>query len=118
MNRKLLALVVAGVVTLLAAPAAAEPLPLPEVIPVTESVTLRSDAGLELRVPPGFYVPAPAWAALDLELKRSQTAETRLQAENQSLRASAKDDSGPGWGSVIAIGSALAAGMIAGAWAY
>ncbi len=116
MKRKILVLVAAGIVTLLAAPAAAEPLP--EVIPVTESVTLRADSGAELRVPPGFYVPAPAWMAIDAELKRSQNAETRLQAENQSLRASALADTGPGWGSVIAIGTAIAAGMITGILAY
>lgn len=114
MNRKLLALVVAGVVSLLEAPAAAEPLP--DVIPVTESVTLRADSGAELRVPPGFYVPAPAWAALDLELKRSQNAETRLAAENASLRASAEE--GLGWGTLAAGVGTLIVGIAAGAWAY
>lgn len=115
MNRKLLALVVAFVVSLLTTNAAAEPLS--EVTPITESVTLRADSGAELRVPPGFFVPAPLWATLDAEIKRLQEAETRLAAENASLRASANDD-GPGWGTVLAIGSALAAGMIAGAIAY
>lgn len=69
--------------------------PLPEVIPVTESVTLRADGGAELRVPPGYYVPLDAWQALDAEIKRSQTAETRLSAENLSLRKSAESESCP-----------------------
>lgn len=110
----ILALAVAGIVTLLAVPVAAEPLP--EVIPVTEPITLRSDGGAELRVPPGFYVPAPTWSALDEELKRLQTTETRLQAENKSLRASASD--GPGWATIILSVTAMGAGIGLGIWAF
>lgn len=113
MNRKRLAFA-AALLVLLSKSAAADPLP--EVTPITESVTLRADSGAELRVPPGFYVPAPAWAALDAELKRAQTAEVRLAAENKSFRESGS--AGPGWGTLIAVASSLAAGIVVGAWAY
>lgn len=115
MNRKTLVLAVVLVVSLLSASTTAEPLP--EVTPITESVTIRADSGAELRVPPGMYVPTPAWLALDAELKRAQDAETRLAAENKSLRTSAAE-SGPGWGTVWIVAGALAAGIIGGAVAY
>lgn len=112
--KRSLALVVALVVTLLAASATAGPLPPP--IEVTEEVTLKADTGEELRVPPGRYLPEPTWHALDLEMRRLQDAETRLAAENQSLRSSL--DEGPGWGTWVTIGLALAAGIGVGAIAY
>ena len=56
---------------------------------------------------PGVYLPEPDWDKLDLEVHRLQTAETRLTAENRSLRASA-DSWRPGW-KILA--SALAIGL-------
>lgn len=47
-------------------------------------------------LPPGHFVDRTTWSALDLELRRAQDAETRLGAENRSLRASAASWQ-PGW---------------------
>lgn len=113
--KRALALAIAGVILLLASPAIAEP-PTLEVTPITEPVTLRADSGAELRLPPGFFVPLPLWETLDQEVRRLQDAETRLGAENRSLRASL--DEGPGWGTVALVGLTLAAGIAAGAIMY
>lgn len=40
-------------------------------------------------LPPGHFVDQATWLRLDVELRRAQDAETRLAAENTSLRASA-----------------------------
>lgn len=111
-RRSILALVVA-VCVILPATAAAEPVP--QVIEVPVPITLKADTGEEMRVPPGYYVPAPLWTAIDDEMKRLETTETRLTAENKSLRASA--DEGPGWGTVLTVVGAIAAGIAAGAYA-
>lgn len=65
---------------------------------------------------PGYAVPEPAWSALDAELRRLQTAEVRLAAENASLRASVS--AGPGWGTLAAVVGALAAGTAAAWFGY
>lgn len=110
-NRKLAALAAAVLASL---PSAAAAEPLPQIVQVTESITLRNDAGAELRVPPGFYVPDVTWYAVDKEVRRLQAAETRLAAENKSLRSQASAD-GIGWGTVAAIATALALGAGVGA---
>lgn len=70
-----------------------------------------------LNLAPGRYLPEPTWGKLDTEVKRLQDAETRLGAENGSLRKSLAE-SGPGWGTVgLALGTLLA-GILAGAVAY
>jgi hypothetical protein len=112
--RRFLACAVVVAILSLGATTAAEPLP--EVTPITESVTIRADGGAELRVPPGYYVPTPTWAALDAEMKRLGDAETRLAAENKSLRASLNE--GPGWGTMLIAATAAALGMGAGAWVF
>lgn len=43
-------------------------------------------AGTDLSLPPGYYLPEPAWARLDADLKASQDNVTRLGAENVRLR--------------------------------
>lgn len=42
--------------------------------------------GDKIVLDPGYYLPMDEWFALDEELKRLQTAETRLSAENKELR--------------------------------
>jgi hypothetical protein len=92
--------------------AVGEPLPLP-------SPHVRLTAGGLLAVPDGrtFDLPTATrvitpdgWALLDAEVRRLQDAETRLGAENTSLRASA-DTWRPGW---IVVVSAVAVGLAAG----
>ncbi len=57
---------------------------------------LATDPPVCRELPPGRFVDEPAWTALDLELRRLQTKEIRIDAENASLRASA-DGWQPGW---------------------
>lgn len=47
-------------------------------------------------LPAGRFLAEPGWSALDLEMRRLQDAETRLTAENTSLRKNA-DAWRPGW---------------------
>lgn len=70
---------------------------------------VTTQGGVELDLAPGRYLPEAEWAVLDVEVKRLQEAETRLAAENTSLRASA--DAGPGWVTWAAVGIAFAAGI-------
>lgn len=111
-----------ALVTLVAARAAAEPPPLPpptvaplapgESLRVEGPSTLVTDLGGVIRLPPVLVIGREAEKKLDAELRRLQTIETRLSAENASLR----DSAGWGWGSWLAVGTALAAGAAGGYW--
>lgn len=46
-----------------------------------------TSGGSILELPPGYFVTEAAWAALDVEMKRLQTVETKLTAENAAIRA-------------------------------
>lgn len=50
--------------------------------------TVVTDGGSELRLEPGVFLPEPDFQKLDDELRRLQVQETRLTAENQSLKES------------------------------
>lgn len=72
--------------------------------------TVVTDGGTEVRLPEGVYLLGPAeWEKLDAELRRLQEAETRLGAENQSLRESARL---PSWKLPVSIG--VVVGLVAG----
>lgn len=59
---------------------------------------------------PGRYLDDDAWAKLDAETRRLQTAETRLAAENASMRKSLAGWR-PGWKTLaLALASGIAAG--------
>lgn len=115
MITRLAALAIA--VTVSSGVAIADPQPSPDaphqVIHSPNPITLRADTGEELRVPPGYYLPEPVWQGLDLEVKRLQESETRLKAENRSLRDSAST-AGPGWGTVALVLGGIAAGVAMG----
>jgi hypothetical protein len=99
--------VVAAVVLLFAARAAAEP---PPPTHLTTPVVCRDDADPpnELQLAPDTIILTPeAWDNLDLKVKDLQESRTRLTAENESLRESAR----PSWWWAV---SALAAGAAAG----
>jgi hypothetical protein len=81
-------------------------------IHLTAGATCRTPAGVDLDLPPGYYLSEPKWDALDLEVRRLQDTETRLSAENLSLRASANAWR-PGWRSIA---TALAVGLGAGVY--
>ena len=66
-----------------------------------------------IALPVGFFLDESSYSKLDVEMKRLQDAETRLTAENTSLRQSAKAWQ-PGWITVL---STLTIGVIVGAYA-
>ncbi len=72
--------------------------------------SVTTDGGSSLRLPPGYFLEEPVWSALDTEMKRLQEREIRLNAENRSLRDSAKEISF-GW---YALGAVIVAGFTAG----
>lgn len=53
--------------------------------------TLKTEKGSELKLPPGYFLDEKTWQERDLELKQKQESETRLKAENKSLRKSATE---------------------------
>lgn len=57
---------------------------------------------------PGYFLDDEAYAKLDTEVRRLQDSETRLQAENNSLRASAASWQ-PGWVTALSIAVVSAA---------
>jgi hypothetical protein len=99
---------VALAVMLVATRAAAEP---EAPIHLTVPTTVSDGAGNELKLAPGYFLTEDAWDALDLEVHRLQERETRLAAENESLRDSS---SGPSWWWIV---SGVAAGAALGFWA-
>ena len=72
--------------------------------------SVQTDGGTTLRLPPGYFLEEPVWHDLDEEMKRLQEREVRLDAENKSLRSSAKEISF-GW---YVLGAAVVAGFAAG----
>lgn len=76
--------------------------------------TVTLDSGTRVRLPAGYFLPESYWDTLDLEVRRLQDTETRLTAENASLRSS---ESTWGWGTVGLVAGALAAGIVGGWWA-
>lgn len=64
--------------------------------------------GSRLELAPSVVLTHDEWDRLDTALRRSQDSETRLRAENESLRATAP--SGRGWwfvaGALLGIGGA------------
>lgn len=110
MTRPVLKLALAaalGISSLLLAPsAAAKPLRL------HSASSMKTDGGVDLRLPPGYFLTEPDWDKLDKEVRRLQDAETRLSAENKSMRKSL--DSGPGWGTLVITITALSLGVVIG----
>lgn len=80
-----------------------------------EDTTLTKDDGTQYRLPPGHFYDQPTWDTLELEFKRLQTQETRLEAENKSLRKSMDETWKPGW---LTIFSALVIGAAGGVGGY
>lgn len=81
----------------------------PTVLRVKSPSTLTTEKGSVVTLPPGRFVDEESWSLLEVEFSRLQAVETRLGAENKSLRASATRR-GP-WLYVI---GALAVGFASG----
>jgi hypothetical protein len=79
-----------------------------------EETTLRKDNGEEFRLPPGHFYDVDTWQEVDNEFKRLQNQETRLTAENKSLKESL-DTWKPGW---VAVTSAVLVGVLGGVGGY
>lgn len=71
---------------------------------------VQTDGGADVRLPPGWFLDEGSYGTLDTEVKRLQDAETRLKAENGSLKKSA-DGWQPGW---YTLGVAVATGIVLG----
>ncbi len=67
-----------------------------------------------IALPPGRFLGEPTWSGIDTEFKRLQDAETRLTAENTSLRQSASGWQ-PGWKLLV---GTLVVGFVGGVAAY
>lgn len=82
MRRRVATLVLMGIC--FSAPAAADPTPGP--LHLLTPSTVTTEGGTTLKLPPSYVLTEPAWSTLDVEMKRLQDTETRLKAENTSLR--------------------------------
>ena len=75
--------VVAALVTVLAAREAAG-----DIYHLKSPSTVETEKGSKLKLPPGYFLDERSWQERDLEMRRLQMQETRLKAENKSLRES------------------------------
>lgn len=101
-----LLMIVWGVLALLAVCAQADP----TVLRVKSPSTLTTERGSVVKLPPVRILDEETWGRLDEEFKRLQTAETRLNAENKSLRASASSSRVWKW-AVAAVAVGFASGV-------
>ncbi len=74
--------------------------------------TLETEKGSVLQLPPGYFMDEPTWDERDREMRRLQDQETRLGAENRSLRESADGFPWVTTGVVGILGSALGAVVV------
>lgn len=90
--------VLVAVLTAMPARVDAEPYePKPgEIIHLASPTTGRTDAGTDLRLPPGYFLDEETFKAKDVELRSLQETKTRLTGENDSFRKTAKSWQ-PGW---------------------
>lgn len=89
-----------------------EPMPGAHLVLKTGDGELETKEGRRFLLPVGTHVlDGTAWAELDLEYRRLQDVETRLTAENASLRASASEWR-PGWRTLLVVFAVGAAGGV------
>ena len=89
MNKLLVAVVALGVLSL--APVAAADTP----IHLKTTATCTTQGGSTVTLPAGYFLSEDLWERLDRETRRLQELETRLSAENKSLKESLKKRSKP-----------------------
>lgn len=90
---------------------------LPPPLHFARPIVITTATGRMLDAPPGYYLADPTFAALDAELRRAQDAETRLGAENESLRRSASERPGLAL-LLVAAAIGVAAGMGVGVYVF
>lgn len=101
---------VISLVLLIATPTTSVADPIVPPTHLASSSAVHTDGGSDLRLPPGYFLPEPTWSVLVTETKRLQDAETRLKAENNSLRTSVANASPSWYVLATAVASSLAAG--------
>lgn len=74
---------------------------------------VQTDGGSTLRLPPGRFLTEDLWGKLDTELRRLQTAEVRLTAENTSYHKQLDTGWQPGWWTLLSV---VAGAGAAGWW--
>lgn len=115
MTRKTIAVTIGLLVWLASTDAFSQPAP--ESLRFKSAATCTTAAGNTAELSPGSVVfPGASFDLLETELERLQTTETRLTAENSSLRASAAE--GPGWGTLTLIVLSLTAGIAVSQFAF
>jgi len=87
-ERSIVVAVVAALIILLAAITEAHADD-PGYLKIGSPSTLTTEKGSVVKLPPGRFIDEPTFALLDLEVRRLQERETRLAAENKSLRETA-----------------------------
>lgn len=75
---------------------------------------VRSASGLTYHVPPAYVISERAWRELDSEMRRLQTAEIRLEAENKYLRQAPVETPVLSWVALAAL--SLGTGVAVGLW--
>ncbi len=75
---------------------------------------IKTDGGSHVDLPPGYFLDESAWQMLDDEVRRLQERETRLAAENDTLRKEATNAPPIGLWATVAAGIALLVGFAAG----
>lgn len=67
-----------------------------DILHIQSPLTGKTDGGTDLRLPPGYFLDEPTFKAKDAELRTLQEDKTRRDAENLSLKETAKSWQ-PGW---------------------
>lgn len=81
-------LLTAAVLAALSRSAHGDPSPADPWMHIHSPSHVTTDGGSNLALPPGYFVDEPTHDLIDTEFKRLQTVETRLTAENKSMRTS------------------------------
>ena len=115
MNPRRLAVAVAIILVLFSDRVLAEDLPFGHY--VVKNTAVVDVAGAKFNLPVGTHVVTPdLWGTLETEVKRLQDQETRLKAENQSLK-NALNAWSPGIGTLAVIaGSVVLVGVVVHYW--
>jgi hypothetical protein len=106
LNRRRSMIIAALAVTLASREASAE------IYHLKSPSTVETDGGSKLQLPPGYFLDEETWRERDLEMKRLQEQQTRLTAENLSLRKSSGDYPWITTGVVGVFGAALGSFII------
>lgn len=103
-------IILAAIILVATSRAAADPVHLHMRTPST----LTTESGNTRQLPPGYFLDEETYGKLDTEVRRLQEQETRLVAENRSLRKTLSSWR-PGW---VVVMSAVVGGVALGVYAH